>query len=153
MIFPAILSFFQAESEPWPMHWHLVMATEAGGTHPTGMHSCLNIGRTMCHASWQLQDGRVLVSWHILSQPLQVCWIALPPERPLKWNKVVTSLHQQISVHQLGHNTRFQFWKQHPFAHCQWVGCVGVLSGVLMHGHTFPSNTMCYPVAFSKSKI
>ena len=24
-----------------PQHWHLVVATEADGTHPTGMHSCL----------------------------------------------------------------------------------------------------------------
>ena len=33
-------SLWKETETPW--YWHLVVANEAGGTHPTGMHSCLS---------------------------------------------------------------------------------------------------------------
>ena len=34
-------SLWKETETPW--YWHLVVANEAGGTHPTGMHSCLSL--------------------------------------------------------------------------------------------------------------
>ena len=35
-----------------PPYWHLVAATEAGGTHPTGMHSCVLPIENICFQHW-----------------------------------------------------------------------------------------------------